>query len=441
MRSVYRASTEERRRKTDRARRFIGERFTWERVAERHWTFCQEALAARRPAGPRKETAIGFVTTWNTRCGIAEYTRYLATSLPHGHPIRIFANRSPETVRPDEDFVVRAWEMRHDDTRAPGELDELVRQILGSGVGAVSIQYNFGFFSPADLTRLIERLKSEGIVTAITMHAVEHANFPRLRRALGGVDFCICHRQADVDAVRGLGVQNVLLRKQGIVPLGLERQDGSTAAAARGHLPFTVSCFGFFLEPKGIYQLIQAFALARNVRPLLRLKLLNALYPAPESAAYARQCLRLIEDKGLSSAVDISTAFLDHEETLRELAASDLLVLPYLHSTESSSAAMAFALASLTPVLCSDLPLFDERSGVVHRFPRGDVPALANQILRLAASPAELGRYRAAQEELVRELAWPSVARDFAELMRARMGAGDPRDGDPVQAAHAGAPE
>ena len=176
------------------------------------------------------------------------------------------------------------------------------------------------------------------------------------------------------------------------------------------------------MAPKGIYQLIQAFALARTVRPLLRLKLLNALYPSPESTTYARQCLRLIQEKGLSSAVDISTAFLDHEETLRELAASDLLVLPYLHSTESSSAAMAFALASLTPVLCSDLPLFDERAGVVHRFPRGDVMALANQILRLAASPSELGRYQAAQEELVRELAWPSIAREFAELIRARMG-------------------
>ena len=71
-----------------------------------------------------------------------------------------------------------------------------------------------------------------------------------------------------------------------------------------------------------------------------------AAYPRPQlSAAYARQCLRLIQEKGLGGDVEISTGFLPHEETLRELANSDLVVLPYLHSTESSSAAGAFAIA------------------------------------------------------------------------------------------------
>ena len=42
--------------------------------------------ARRRPAVRGTEPAIGFVTTWNTRCGIAEYTRYLATSPSRGAP-------------------------------------------------------------------------------------------------------------------------------------------------------------------------------------------------------------------------------------------------------------------------------------------------------------------------------------------------------------------
>jgi glycosyltransferase involved in cell wall biosynthesis len=292
-------------------------------------------------------------------------------------------------------------------------VEELARAIAGSGVRAVSIQYNFGFFAPPDLGLLVDRVKDAGIVTAVTLHAVQHANFPQLKAALRHVDFCICHRPADVQAMSVLGVQNVLLRKQGIVT--------PPPAAAQHRLHFVVSCFGFFLPPKGIYQLIQAFALARAVQPLLRLKLLNALYPVPESAAYARECLRLIQEKGLGGDVEVSTGFLPHEETLRALAESDLVVLPYLHSTESSSAAGAFALASLTPVLCSDLPLFDELAEVLHRFPAGDVFALANRILQLAEDRGELQRYRKAQEARVRELAWPAVARDFAELIAARV--------------------
>jgi glycosyltransferase involved in cell wall biosynthesis len=131
----------------------------------------------------------------------------------------------------------------------------------------------------------------------------------------------------------------------------------------------------------------------------------------------------------LGGAIEITTAFLAPEDALRQLADTDLVVLPYLYSTESSSAAGAFAIASLTPVLCSDLPLFDELSGVIHRFPSGDVMALANKILQLAADPNELGRYRTAQEKLVRELAWPTIARDFGALLAERV---DRVEGDGV---------
>jgi len=112
---------------------------------------------------------------------------------------------------------------------------------------------------------------------------------------------------------------------------------------------------------------------------------------------------------------------LNHDETLRELAAADLVVLPYLYSTESSSAADAFTVASLRPVSCSDLPLFDELSAVVHRFPAGDATALANRMVQLAADPVELNRYRTCQEEYVRKLAWPVVAREFVDLLNARI--------------------
>jgi glycosyltransferase involved in cell wall biosynthesis len=127
--------------------------------------------------------------------------------------------------------------------------------------------------------------------------------------------------------------------------------------------------------------------------------------------------MHIIQEKGLGGEIEICTAFLDHEETLRRLAEADLVVLHYVYFTESSSAAGAFAIASLKPVLCSSLPLFDELSGVVRRFPAGNIFAQANKILQLAADPAELNRYLAAQEELVRKRAWPAVARDFAELI------------------------
>ena len=54
-------------------------------------------------------------------------------------------------------------------------------------------------------------------------------------------------------------------------------------------------------------------------------------------------------------------------------------------------------------------------------FPAGNVIALANKILQLAADPVELNRYRASQETLVRRRAWPAIARDFAALVGERI--------------------
>jgi glycosyltransferase involved in cell wall biosynthesis len=431
MRTVYKATVQERLQKTEAARQFVMGRYTWDRVAALHWKYCQDSLdiqdgtgnciPSRRSGGERPD--IGFVTTWNTRCGIAEYTRYLATNLPGGHQFAIFANRaSEELVRPDEDFVTRCWEPWDLPWRAgvQTEIEELLPAILKSGVRAVSIQHNFNFFRPAAVRDLIRQLRQQGIIVTLTMHGINHPNFAQLKPALKEVDFCVCHRQPDVDNVRRLGVGHVVLQKQGVIASQLDTGD-SARRKAQERPYFLVSCFGFFLPPKGIHQLIQAFALAKAVQPLLRLKLLNSLYPIPESTVYARACMRLIRQNGLGGDVQVTTAFLDHEETLRQLTESDLLVLPYLHSTESSSAAGAFAIASLTPVLCSDIPLFDELAEVVHRFPAGNVHALANRILQLADDREELLRHRASQEELVRKLAWPAVARDFADLIAAQI--------------------
>lgn len=425
MRSVYKASAHERAEKTARARQFVLDRFTWQKVAERHWGYCQAALNSAKDAGSTvvvhaaAARSIGFVSTWNTKCGIAEYTRHLATSLPDGQRFTIFANRPWEDlVRPDEPYVTRCWEPYKGPWTSEADIEELSEAIFKSGVQAVSIQYNFSFFTPASLKELLKRLKRKRIVTTVTMHAIKHKSFPQVRSALQEADFCICHRQADVDAMQQAGLKNVLLRKQGIVSARLGQND-SSVPISRVH--FVVSCFGFFLPPKGIYHLIQAFALAKSVQPMLRLKLLNSLYPIDASMEYAHQCMRLIGEKNLRGDVHVSTAFLDHEETLRELGDSDLVVLPYLYSTESSSAAGAFAIASLRPVLCSDLPLFDELADVIHRFPAGNVIALANKILELAGDPAELNRHRASQEALVRRLAWPAIARDFAALIGERI--------------------
>ena len=222
----------------------------------------------------------------------------------------------------------------------------------------------------------------------------------------------IVHRQEDLRKLLDNGVERAVIQRQGIAPPPPVPRRLPRAGVRQG--AFTIACFGFFLPPKGIHELLRALEAAAIVNPLLRLKLVNSLYPIPESTAYSSECVRIIHERGLAERTEITTGFLDDAEILEQLQSADLVVLPYTYSTESSSAAIRMPLASLTPVLCSDLPIFDEFAAVVHRYPAFDTVALANRLIDLSMNERELRRFEESRAKCVEGSVMKNVAAQFA---------------------------
>ncbi len=418
MRQLWSAPQAEIQARTARARAHVGANFTWEKVAGRHVELWERRLgqATRWPkrATRAEVRRIGFVSTWNVRCGIAEYTRYLAENLGPGVNSVVFAAEANERVRADGSEVVRCWTQSSSPVESWDEAGAVVSEILKRDVNLVSLQFNFSFFAPEAVEHLVDELHRAGIPVFVTLHATDNERFERLAVALRNADLTIVHREEDARRLAAHGVERWERQEQGIVAF----PDGLARPHCAARMAFTVACFGFFLRKKGIHELLRAFAAAVRIRPQLRLTLLNALYPIEESERYAASCLELARRLAIAPYLKIWTEFLDEESILRELHASDLVVLPYLTSTESSSAAIRLPLASGTPVLCSSVPLFDEFGDAVHRYPVGDVAALANRIAELAGNPHELHRFSARQREHVERLSWPRVGDRFRELIR-----------------------
>ena len=421
MRRVFQATRGEVKARTSLARAQVSANFTWAQVARRHLAAC-EAVKAGKPHGTASRPSpdcghIGFISTWNTKCGIAEYTRYLAENLGAGTQYSVFADRATDTVRPDADNVFRCWAQNQEPGPSKDAANELVRRIKERGIDVVSLQYNFCFFAPPVVEHLVERLHAAGIAVMITLHSTSHPSFGNLTRALARADAAIVHRREEFVRLVDGGVECAVMQRQGIYvpPVKAERR----ALPGSRPLAFTVACFGFFLPPKGIRELLQAFEAAVRVNPVLRLKLVNSLYPGSASATYAAVCMRFAEERGLAQYTGICTDFLEEDEILKQLSSADLIVLPYTMSTESSSAAIRLPLACGTPILCSDLPLFDEFQGAVHRYPAQDVAALARRLCELSTDTAELRRFTARQAALVEELSWKAVARRFQAVAAA----------------------
>ena len=161
---------------------------------------------------------------------------------------------------------------------------------------------------------------------------------------------------------------------------------------------------------KGIFDLIDAWALVVAVRPAAKL----AIIGGGMDAAAAQQRVQV---RGLEDNIDFLGAIFDAAEKFRLVSASRLFVLP--SHEENWAIVIGEAMALGVPVVAYDLPELTEVWGNAFRaVPRGDIRALASEVLALLAD--EQGRRDLAKRGLdrVSSLDWSVVAkRELAAIM------------------------
>jgi len=354
---------------------------------------------------------VGMISTWNSRCGIAAYARSLLTGIEPAR-LRVFANKVAEVVQADESFVTRCWIEGWDDS-----LDELFREVRAANVDVVVVQFNFGFFRPTALQRLLDRLHGEGILVFMTLHATMDVDIPGMTARLGDIRASLArvcrllvHSVHDLDRLREIGlVENVAL-----FPHGLPRPFSGNRVVERRSLGLddkrVVASFGFLLPNKGLPELIRAFALLHTRLPDTHLLMLNALYPIAASEQERDLCMEEIRRLGVQDSVTLVTDFLAEATALARLAAADIVVYPYQHTQESSSAAVRIGIASGTAVAVTPLPIFDDVATVSHRLP-GTAPAeIAEGLATLLSNQARLTVMAGRQRAWAAAHEWPALS-------------------------------
>ena len=395
MREVHGLPATQRHVRADQGRALLMERFKWHDVAERL------VAAARRFSAPsvRPQHKVGWISTWNTKCGIATYSAHLVHSLPAD--VTLFAGHADKRTMADGAEVVRCWEPGENDT-----LDELSAAIDAAGVTTLVLQFNYGFFKLEHLARFVLAQRELGRVVIAMLHAtIDPAHVPHKRLeiivpALRACQRILVHSPGDLNRLKAYGLlDNVALFPHGVLdwPEPAERAPGAT---------FRIASYGFFLPHKGLPQLVEALALLHREGRNVRLNMVNAEYPVSESTDLVAQVKTLALQLGVEELVEFCTDFLDDHDSLARLDAADLVVFPYQNTGESASGAVRYGLASGRPVAVTPLAIFDDVSSVTHRL-QGQTPReIADGIGQLmddiaARSPrieqvqAEAARWRA----------------------------------------------
>ena len=159
---------------------------------------------------------IGILSTWNTRCGIAEYSRHLAAALRRqgDADVTVLSSRNfgARAVAPLEDWVAPAFDVQIWHPQHRFDLD--VETILECQLDVLHIQYSNLFY---DRRRLIELLRRFPGVTALTYHDKGGAlSFP-----YDLPDLLYAHREDVGVGPRRLIPQGIDLRRPVVKTFGL----------------------------------------------------------------------------------------------------------------------------------------------------------------------------------------------------------------------------
>jgi glycosyltransferase involved in cell wall biosynthesis len=409
-----------------RARDLINNRFTWE-IAAKRWNnflnFIEEAAETPR---------VTMITTWNTRCGIADNTRNIVERAEGHVAMDIFANIEPNIIDPARELgVLRNWMDRwHPDL---GALEEALRL---SDADVVHFQFNFGFFELSRLAQLIEReLETRGVV--ITFHRTKDAtidgevvSLSSIKATLERVDRLIVHQGDDAQILADMGLSEIVT----VVPLGSSEPPAISSTEARialglGTRP-VVGTFGFLLPHKGTLELVRAVGVLREEFPDICLLALCAHYPDATSDEYETEVRAEIDRQGLGDNVLLMTEYLSDETARVILRAADVIALPYEATDESSSAALRFLLPLERPLVITDRPVFADSREWTFAVDPHDPQGIDNALRRVLVDPDLRDLLAARAGSGARRFRWSRIIADHKEIYVAARRAGRERRGD-----------
>jgi glycosyltransferase involved in cell wall biosynthesis len=243
---------------------------------------------------------------------------------------------------------------------------------------------------------------------------------------LSRVDRLIVHQQSDARYLEDLGLsENV-----SVIPIGATSPPALSsetvlAGLGLGHRT-VVGTFGFLLPHKGTLELVKAVDPLRADFPDLLLIAACARYPHVESQEYEEEIRAEIAARGMEDTVLLMTEYLPDEAARALLRATDVIVLPYQETGESSSAALRFILPLGRPVVVTDSPIFNDSRDAVLVVP-GDPAGLEDGVRRVLLDPGLQRDLARRSADAARRFRWPRVVADHQEIYTTARRAGRAR--------------
>ena len=403
-RFVYKRETLDIPKKVDKAHKLISTRFTWEAVAKRWYTFINKVEAI--PSKPK----LAMITTWNTRCGIAEYTKLLCNALQPHINITIYANNNAKRILRDEYYVEeRLWNSIN------GDLQSLKNRLFQKFYDYIHMQFHPGLFN---ITNVCEFIQDSPYPVILTFHKTKE--IPMLSRFASMLNRCyklIVHQSSDADILIHAGIKKERLS---LIPLGQvtypDRSHSFIMEKLGINRRLIIGSYGFLFPHKGIKESIYATAQLKSKFPDVLYIIACALYDNAASRDCLEDCKKLVKQLSLESNVVFVNQFLPNDESIVLLQACNVLLMPYHPSTESASGAVRFCLAARRPVVVTRQPIFNEFEDCCYSIETCTPQEIADAVVYITSDTALQSTLAKNTNKQIEDTGWPKTAARYAAL-------------------------
>ena len=385
------------------------------------------SLLARPAQGQQSALRVAVIGTYAPRnCGIATFTTDLCEQLGTHFPdvgMDIYALEAEGTrlAYSDGISVIAAQEVESYACAA--------RAINRSGVNVVWLQHEFGIFGGNDgclITELVDGIAAPLVVTFHTVLADpgegQRAVMDHLIRRSSRI--MVMSQQSREILVSVYKVRREIVD---IIEHGAPDRPFGTAEAAKRRMGLegrkVLTTFGLIGPGKGIDVAIAALPAILEQHPDAVYRILGATHPvlaAREGESYRAMLEDLAERLGVASHIEWDNRFLDIDELLGQLEASDIYLTPYRGLGQTTSGTLSYAVALgkavvSTPYVHARELLADEVGCLIEP----DSPeAIAEAVNGLLSSPQRLLAMQRRAYERGRRTIWPNFARASMQLLR-----------------------
>lgn len=374
------------------------------------------------PGAPR----VLFMGSFPPReCGIATFTKDVVDSFD-----RAFGTQS-DVIALDEP----GGEARRYSSRVVARLEAQERAAyadIAAFVNAhpcdvLNIQHEYGLFGGERGEWLLDLLCAVDKPVAITLHTV----LPEPDETMLRVTNELCEYASAVVSLSETG-RELLERVYGIDPAKLRVihhgvpdvpfRDTASAKASFGiGQRMVISTFGLINRGKGLEYAIDAMRAIVARHPEALYLILGETHPVvrrQEGESYRESLQAKIAEYGLQNNIQLIDKYLDFDELVSYLEATDIYLTPYLNPVQIVSGTLAYAMGCgkaivSTPYLYAEELLAHQR-GFLAKF--RDSESIAHLVGGLLADPSLRRATERRAYRFGRQMTWPHVAAEYGRL-------------------------